>query len=171
MYRSPFLPAYHSVSGKAVPFGPASFGGSMKAGLITAFLIALAAPALAQQAADGAAVFKRACANCHTDNQTTAPTPQILRQMTPEGILNSLTLGRMQIQAISLSEAEQRAVSVYASGKPFGPVVPPVVVNKCSATPAMRAAAASGEWNGWGGNVANTRYQKNGGLTAADLPK
>src|SRR5687768_993673 len=150
----------------------------MKAGLIATFLVALAAPALAQQArdgaavaADGAAVFKRACANCHADNQTTAPTPQILRQMTPEGILNSLTLGRMQIQAISLSEAEQRAVAVFASGKPFGPVVPPVVVNKCSATPAMRAAAASGEWNGWGGNVANTRYQKNGGLTAADLPK
>ena len=40
-----------------------------------------------------------------------------------------------------------------------------------SDTPAMRAPAASGEWNGWGGNVANTRYQKNGGLTAADLPK
>ncbi len=150
----------------------------MKAGVIAAFLIALAAPAFAQQprdgtavAADGAAVFKRACANCHADNQTTAPTPQILRQMTPEGILNALTLGRMQIQAISLSDAEQRAVSVFASGKPFGPVTPPVVVNKCSASPAMRAPAASGEWNGWGGNVANTRFQKNGGLTAADLPK
>ena len=38
-----------------------------KAGLITAFLIALAAPALAQQPPDGAAVFKRACANCHAD--------------------------------------------------------------------------------------------------------
>ena len=67
-------------------------------------------PALAQQAADGAAVFKRACANCHAENQTTAPTPAVLRQMTPEAIFNSLTLGRMQIQAISLSEAEQRAV-------------------------------------------------------------
>src|SRR5688500_16227910 len=101
----------------------------VKVGLITGFIIALAMPALAQQAADGAAVFKRACANCHAENQTTAPTPAVLRQMTPEAIFNSLTLGRMQIQAISLSEAEQRAVAVFVSGKPFGPVVPPVVVN------------------------------------------
>ncbi len=142
----------------------------VKAGLITGLLIALAVPALAQQP-DGAAVFKRACASCHGENQTTAPTPAILRQMTPEGILNALTLGRMQIQAISLSDAEQRAVAVFAAGKPFGPVTPPVVVNKCTSSPAMRAPAASGEWNGWGGNVANTRYQKNGGLTATDLPK
>ena len=62
-------------------------------------------------------------------------------------------------------------MAVFAAGKPFGPVTPPVVVNKCASSPAMRAAAANGEWNGWGGSVANTRYQKSGGLTAADLPK
>jgi len=85
-----------------------------KAGLIAAFLIALAAPSLAQQPPDGAAgaaVFKRACANCHNDSQKDAPAPAILRQMTAESILNALTLGRMQIQAISLSDAEQRAVA------------------------------------------------------------
>src|SRR5688500_7548124 len=111
----------------------------VKAGFITTFLIALAVPALAQQAADGAAVFKRACANCHAENQTAAPTPATLRQLTPEAIFNSLTLGRMQIQAISLSEAEQRAVSVFLTGKPFGPVTAPQVVNRCTSTPAMRA--------------------------------
>jgi polyvinyl alcohol dehydrogenase (cytochrome) len=131
----------------------------------------IAVPALAQQRPDGAAVFKQNCANCHGENQTTAPTPTVLRQMTPEAILNALTLGRMQIQAISLSEAEQRAVSEFLAGKPFGPPAPIVVVNKCTSTPAMRAPASTGEWNGWGGSVANTRYQKNGGLTAADLPK
>src|SRR6185503_12266194 len=113
-------------------------GGSMfvKAGIITTFLVALApaVPALAQQPPDGAAVFTRACANCHAENQTSAPTPTTLRQMKAEEILNALTLGRMQIQAISLSEAEQRAVAVFASGKPFGPVTAPVVVNKCAAT-------------------------------------
>ncbi|HLG59596.1 MAG TPA: PQQ-binding-like beta-propeller repeat protein [Vicinamibacterales bacterium] len=143
----------------------------VKAGLITGLLIALAVPAPAQQRPDGAAVFKQTCATCHGENQTTAPTPAVLRQMTPESIFNSLTLGRMQIQAISLSEAEQRAVSEFLTGKTFAPVAPPVVVNKCTATPPMRAPANTGEWSSWGGNVANTRYQKNGGLTAADLPK
>ena len=57
----------------------------------------------------------------------------MLRQMTPEAIFNALTLGRMQMQAISLSDAEQRAVAVFLAGKPLRPVTAPVVVNKCAA--------------------------------------
>jgi polyvinyl alcohol dehydrogenase (cytochrome) len=133
-------------------------------------VVAFAIPALAQQP-NGEAVFKQSCASCHNENQKTAPTREVLAQMTPESIFNALTLGRMQIQAISLSEADQRAVAVFLAGKPFGPVTPPVVVNKCTSSPAMKAPASSGEWNGWGGNTSNTRYQPNGGLTAADLPK
>jgi polyvinyl alcohol dehydrogenase (cytochrome) len=134
------------------------------------FVLSLAVPAAAQQA-DGEAVFKQACATCHADGQTQAPTREALAQMTPESILNALTLGRMQIQAISLTEAQQRAVSVFLAGRPFSPPVPPVVTNRCTTSPAMRAPAARGEWNGWGAGVANTRHQPDGGLTAADLPK
>ena len=143
---------------------------SLKVLVMTAVIAVVAVPALAQQP-NGEAVFKQACASCHNENQKTAPPRDVLAQMTPESIFNALTLGRMQIQAISLSEAEQRAVAVFLTGKPFGPVVPPVVVNKCTSSPAMKAPANSGEWNGWGGSIANTRYQPNGGLTAADLPK
>jgi polyvinyl alcohol dehydrogenase (cytochrome) len=143
---------------------------SFRAAVLSGLFIALAVPAIAQQP-NGEAVFKQSCASCHNENQKTAPTRDVLAQMTPESIFNALTLGRMQIQAISLSEADQRAVAVFLAGKPFGPVTPPVVVNKCTSSPAMKAPASSGEWNGWGGNTSNTRYQPNGGLTAADLPK
>jgi len=143
---------------------------SVKARVMAGAVVAFAIPALAQQP-NGEAVFKQSCASCHNENQKTAPTRDVLAQMTPESIFNALTLGRMQIQAISLSEADQRAVAVFLAGKPFGPVTPPLVVNKCTSSPAMKAPASSGEWNGWGGNTSNTRYQPNGGLTAADLPK
>jgi len=143
---------------------------SVKARVMAGAVVAFAIPALAQQP-NGEAVFKQSCASCHNENQKTAPTRDVLAQMTPESIFNALTLGRMQIQAISLSEADQRAVAVFLAGKPFGPVTPPLVVNKCTSSPAMKAPASSGEWNGWGGNPSNTRYQPNGGLTAADLPK
>ena len=106
------------------------------------------------------------------ENQTTAPTPAMLRQMTPEAIFNSLTLGRMQMQAISLSEAEQRAVV----GVPGRQTVRTRRCRRWSSTSARhrrpcarRPAPASG--TGGAATVANTRYQKNGGLTAADLPK
>src|SRR5262245_54431218 len=141
-----------------------------KTAVISSALIALAVPALAQQP-NGEGVFKQACASCHNETSTTAPPPAVLRQMTAESIFNAMTLGRMQIQAISLSEADQRAVAVFLAGKPFAPTAAIEVKNKCTASPAMRTPAASGEWNGWGGNVSNTRFQPNGGLTAADLPK
>src|SRR6476659_3921415 len=101
---------------------------SVKAAFISAVFIAFAVPALAQQP-DGAAVFKQACASCHNENQTTAPLPNVLLQMTAESIFNAMTLGRMQIQAISLSEAQQRAVAVFLAGKPFAPTAPIEVKN------------------------------------------
>lgn len=144
---------------------------SLKATVFAIALMTLAVPAFAQQQPDGAAVFKQTCATCHADGQTQAPTRDVLRTMTAESIFNAMTLGRMQIQSISLSDAERRAVAVFLSGKPFAPPAPIEVKNKCTASPAMKAPAANGEWNGWGGNVTNTRYQPNGGLTAADLPR
>ena len=144
----------------------------VRVGLSLLLFVGLAAPAFAQTP-DGEAVFKQACASCHRDGQTQAPTRETLRQMTPEAILNSLTLGRMIVQAISLSEAEQRAVSVALAGRPFAPPSPPVVVNRCATSPPMRDPASPGGWSGWGNGVSNTRFQSsaNGGLTAADLPK
>jgi polyvinyl alcohol dehydrogenase (cytochrome) len=144
---------------------------SWKALCAAGALIALAAPAFAQQQPDGAAVFKQACASCHNPDQTQAPTPDALRQMTPEAIFNAMTLGRMQIQAISLSDAERRAVAIALAGRPFAPPAPIEVKNKCTSSPAVKTPASSGEWNGWGGGIANTRFQPNGGITAADLPR
>ncbi|HET9013219.1 MAG TPA: cytochrome c, partial [Gemmatimonadaceae bacterium] len=65
-------------------------------------LIGTSTIASAQQAPDGAATFNRACATCHREGLDTAPTPTVLRQLTPEGIVNSLTNGRMQVQGASL---------------------------------------------------------------------
>jgi polyvinyl alcohol dehydrogenase (cytochrome) len=140
---------------------------------MSAVLMACALPVAAQQAPDGEAVFKQSCATCHREGQTQAPTREALRQMTPESILNALTLGRMLLQGASLSEGEQRAVSVFLAGRPFAPPSPPVVVNRCTTSPPMGDPASAGGWNGWGNGVANTRFQSaaNGGLTAADLPK
>ena len=99
-------------------------------------LCAVAMPAAAQQAPNGEAVFKQSCATCHRDGQTDAPTRDALRQMTPEAIFNALTLGRMILQATALSEAEQRAVSMFLAGRPFAPPSPPVVLNRCTSVAA-----------------------------------
>ena len=46
-------------------------------------------------APDGAAVFARACATCHKPGQSEVPAPEVLRTLTPESIVNSLTNGKM----------------------------------------------------------------------------
>ena len=119
-------------------------------------LLGLAQTASAQQAPDGAATFNRACATCHREGQNTAPTPTVLRQLSPEGIVNSLTNGRMQVQGASLSDAERRAIAQFLTGRAPAAVTATAVVNKCTASPAMSDAATTPGWNGWGNGVANT---------------
>ena len=36
---------------------------------------------------------------------------------------------------------------------------------------ALSWSAGTGEWNGWGNGISNTRFAKDGGLSAKDLPK
>jgi polyvinyl alcohol dehydrogenase (cytochrome) len=138
---------------------------------LAAALIGTATLASAQPAPDGAATFNRACATCHREGQNTAPTPTVLRQLTPEGIVNSLTNGRMQVQGSSLSDAERRAVAQFLTGRAPAAGTATTVANKCAASPAMTDAATTPGWNGWGNGPANTRFASTAGLTAADLPR
>ena len=69
-----------------------------------------AAPAAAPAAGSGQAVFTRSCATCHAaDNTIKAPTPDQLRQLSPEAIVNALVNGKMTVQGSSLSDGEKAA--------------------------------------------------------------
>jgi polyvinyl alcohol dehydrogenase (cytochrome) len=159
--------------------------------------IALAAgitPSLAQNSAPetGEAAFKRVCAVCHVsvmDNAgATGPVPgadpsapravprEMLRMVTPEVVLAALTSGKMQAQGSLLSEAERRAVSEFASGRPLGAAAKAAAAakpNLCAEPKPMAEPASLPGWNGWGNGLSNARFQpkKAGGLTAADLPR
>src|SRR5688500_65344 len=64
-------------------------------------------------APNGNAVFDRACATCHAAGQTAVPPPDVLRAMTPEAIVNSLTNGKMSVQGATLTPAERAAVAQF----------------------------------------------------------
>src|SRR5262245_35199102 len=73
------------------------------------------------QAPDGAAVFSRNCASCHNGvPENRAPSPEVLRQRSPEAILSALTAGGMRPQGGRLSGAERRAVAEYLTGRSLG---------------------------------------------------
>ena len=137
----------------------------------TILLFALASAALGA-APDGAAVFQSHCAACH---QTAAPGSRVptraeLANLTPEQVMTSLLRGKMTIQGGALSTSEVRAVSLYVTGKSFSDVAIDPAAGRCAGNPKPFSPGA-GDWNGWGVNTSNARYQANPGLQAADVPR
>ena len=117
------------------------------------------------QAADGAGVYKAACAQCHDEPAARTPSREALKDRTAEAVLLSLTNGSMAFNSLTLSMAEKRAVAEYVSGKTLGTSID--TTGACAVTKPMTAIAG---WNGWGSDASNSRYQPKPGLTAADVP-
>ena len=158
----------------------------MLVALLSDSSLATGATSARQPQVGGEPVFQRICAACHSSLR---PDPaagtvagiralprELLRQFSPEAILNTLTNGKMQAQASSLSPQERRAVAVYAAGRDFGPVPEPpenLQTNLCTEQLLMRDPQTGPSWNGWGNGPANLRFQPKaqGKLTAADLPR
>src|SRR5436309_6677247 len=123
-----------------------------------------------EQAPDGAAVYKSACAQCHDQPEARTPSRDALKDRTADAVLQSLTSGSMAVPAIALSVAEKRAVAEYVTGK--APAETRETAGMCAArTPMPADIARAPQWNGWGLDLANSRYQPNPGLAAADVPR
>ena len=138
-------------------------------------IVAFAATARAQ-APDGAAVFEKACANCHQNPaaDSRAPARAALAQLAPETVLTALTTGNMFRQGSALTDAERRAVSAFLTGRAVGTAAPLPTQGRCTAAPAaLRTRDLESGWNGWGAGAANTRYvpAAAGGVTAPMMPR
>jgi polyvinyl alcohol dehydrogenase (cytochrome) len=140
--------------------------GRSLAGLVFLYSFALAA------APDGAAVYKERCAVCH-DNATKdarVPARDVLAKLTPENIETALTSGVMKEEGSALSADQKRAVASFLGAKPRdASIQPSAPANLCTSTPPLAIRAQ--DWNGWGRDLANTRYQPGPGLSSDDVPK
>src|SRR5665213_1811615 len=132
-------------------------------------LLALFA-ASACPAQEGSQVFINRCIQCHSATAVShAPTPEALRQIPWQDVLKTLETGAMRVQAQGLSNDEKIAVARYA-GKDSGAQVLPQISGFCAE--GTKPAASTGDWNGWGVDEINSRYQpaRAAGLKAADVP-
>ena len=121
----------------------------------------------------GQALFEQRCASCHVNPApgTRAPTLEQLRASAPESILSAITTGSMAQMAAGLSPAQLRLIAEHASGKPLGTAPAgdaAAMPNRCAAKPLGDPLAGS-TWNGWGADLANTRFQP--ALAAALAPE
>jgi polyvinyl alcohol dehydrogenase (cytochrome) len=113
------------------------------------------------QTPDGAALFSRACASCHTGGaESKAPALATLQPRTPESIIEALVTGAMRVQGSRLSGAERRAIAEFVTGKTISGEVSGANHGRCAAMvqPFATQSAAS-HWSGWSPTPSNTRFQ------------
>ena len=121
---------------------------------------------------DGSLIYTQRCSVCH-DSKTMERTPprDELKKRTPEVVVDALTKGVMREQGKGLADGEVRAVAKFVTGKEFAVAEVSDAKGKCEGAPPPVALADYQDWNGWGRDAANTRFQPNPGLAAADVPK
>ena len=133
----------------------------------------------------GLVTFQTRCALCHANSVSErkgvrgaerAPTADVIRQMSPERIYQSLTTGSMQEQARELSEIAKIRVAEFMSSRPMGSARAgdaSAMPNRCRTNPPLVDPAKSASWNGWGNDPANTRFQPAAAarLSATQVPQ
>jgi polyvinyl alcohol dehydrogenase (cytochrome) len=126
------------------------------------------------QTPDGAELFRRQCATCHTgEPDARAPGLEALRSRTPQAVIESLVNGAMRVQGARMSGAERRAVAEYVTDKTVGGDIAGVGTGRCPATTPFPDRSITPSWSGWSPTVANTRFQPGGeaGLTVGELSR
>jgi polyvinyl alcohol dehydrogenase (cytochrome) len=122
---------------------------------------------------EGAGIYRQQCAICHDNSaKTRAPAPAAMRLMSPENILLALESGRMKDQGSLLTSQQKRVMAEFLSGKTFGQEKPVAQSNLC-ANGKTPFAPASADWNGWGADLTNARFQpgERAGLSADQVPR
>lgn len=122
----------------------------------------------------GETVYKARCASCHDAPPEGGRTPPkaTIANNTPTYIAQALIEGVMAAQARGLAPHDIASVAAYLSTRKNGGLdAGALEAPACTDKPAPVSLTAGPQWNGWGRDDAQSRYQPNPGLTAADVPR
>jgi polyvinyl alcohol dehydrogenase (cytochrome) len=120
---------------------------------------------------EGAELYKQKCAMCHDNAQDRIPPLFLIRRRSAEDVIMTLTSGSMKQQASGLNADQIRALAIHLTGKQPGPPIDMSLgANKCAGT-APPINLKGPQWNGWGFDLDNSRFQPNPGIKAEDVPK
>ena len=147
--------------------------------LIFSLLAISAVTATESPQPDGATLFAANCGRCH---DRVVPLPRMpsragLKEKDPRDVFTTISAGVMAPYVRQLTHDERRAVAEFAAGKSLGDfatgaaAIPKAAY--CAAQPTTALTNVDSGWNGWGTNLANTRFQTaaRAGLTAAQVAK
>ena len=145
--------------------------------VVFASVLAFAASAAAQSESAGVNQYFNNCASCHESNDPghQAPKTSVLKQMTPERILEIMTTGSMRNMAVGLSEEDKRLIAEWVGGRKLDSELVGAaekMPNRCASSPQVRQSGAPA-WNGWGVDYRNSRFQPGSaaGLTPGQVSR
>lgn len=120
---------------------------------------------------EAAAIYQQRCASCHENPQDRIPPRFLIARRSAEDVIQTLTTGSMKQQASGLSAAEIQALAVYLTGKQPSPnIAADRDANPCKES--GKPINLNGpQWNGWGRDLDNSRYQPKPGFKAEDIPR
>ena len=125
--------------------------------------------ALAQtpQGVDGEGLYAERCAKCHEAGVPRAANRAALRQLSPDAIRGALTTGVMRSQGAELTQAQIEALARTVGNATA--IAASATNNTCSvdASSSFAKPLEQPNWNGWGANVAQHRFQS---AAMAQLP-
>ena len=118
-----------------------------------------------------AQIYQDRCAVCHENPQDRVPPRFLIARRSAEDVIQTLSSGSMKQQAAGLTADQIRALAVYLTGKqPGTPIQANLDANRCQGS--GKPITLSGpQWNGWGRDFDNSRYQPKPGLKAEDVPR
>jgi polyvinyl alcohol dehydrogenase (cytochrome) len=128
-------------------------------------------PQAAIASPEGAEVYKQKCAVCHDNPQDRIPPLFLIRRRSAEDVIQTLTAGAMKQQAAGLTADQIRALAIHLTGKlPGSATQVKLEANECKDN--GRPVNLNGaQWNGWGRDSDNSRYQPKPGIKAEDIAK
>lgn len=143
---------------------------------LAAIVAALAARAGAAQQAvgtaqgpNGAALYAQHCAQCHDHAQGHVPTRAALANSSRINIVMTLLTGAMRPQAAGLSHDEANAIATFLTASAAATSAP-LHPDPCHIPVAPIRLSGDG-WNGWGRDLANSRFQPHSGLEASEISR
>src|SRR5688500_1309249 len=111
-------------------------------------------------AEDGEALYETHCSVCHADPDQDPRMPRraALAGFSPNHIVAALTDGLMSMQGAALQPEQRIAVAGFLTGREYAERDVVVRQGMCEAVEPLDLASTQ-QWNGWGADLHNTRFQ------------
>jgi polyvinyl alcohol dehydrogenase (cytochrome) len=108
----------------------------------------------------GSTIFGNYCEQCHGKIEA-APTPAMLKKMTPEHIYLALSQGDMVQMAKDLTDQQKKDIAEWVGGRKLGGAEngdAAKMTNPCPTNSPIHDITAS-SWNGWSPGITDNRFQ------------